>query len=427
MFQRGVDVDTVKEQNGIKVMFQYKELIKIWIGQLVSRMGDSIDAIAYMWMIYKLTGSSLLMSTIMIFNVLPSLLFGFFAGVIVDRWQRKRIMIAGDIIRGVVVSTTAALFLLNMLKPWYLFIFSFINSLAEVFVSPSRSGTIPLMVKEKHLMQANAIFSLSSSIAEIFGYAFASVIVATWGIFYGMVIDALTFFFSSFCVMAAKIPELKIEKRTLNLSGFINDLKDGLFTIKNARIVIILSILSIIANFSVAPFNVLQPIYSDKILHAGSKGFAITSVAFSVGILISSLFISQFGSKVKKYYLISIGIICFGISYAMLAIARNLTIAAVLFLIMGFSFPVISIPINTIIQMVIPKEKLGRVLSAFATSSLAAMPLGLLTGGILVKYINVNIVFMILGMLLLTAGITLYLNKAITKEFGLLEALKEGK
>src|SRR5690554_1997067 len=154
-----------------------------------------------MWIILELTGSSLMMGTLVVVNVLPSILIGPFAGVLVDRWSRKRVMIVADVGRGLVTLTLAALWFLGVLPVWALFVATFVNSVFEVFALPARRAVVPLLVGKENLVPANAIYSFGENLASLFGLVAAGVVVASAGILAAIVVDGVTFLFSALTVV----------------------------------------------------------------------------------------------------------------------------------------------------------------------------------------------------------------------------------
>lgn len=405
-----------KEKKGFAVMTKYPEFLKLFLGQLISRMGDSIDSLAIMWMAYKLTDSPIIMATVMFFNALPSLLFGVLAGVFVDRWDRKKILIFGDIARGLVVALIAYLYFTGNMLFWYLYVGAFIISTIEVFSSPARTAVIPLLINNEHLMTANSMFNLASSICEIVGVGLASMIIGFWGIAAAIFIDALSFWFCALMTLLTKIPKLPAKESKLDFKEYRLELKEGFQFMRTEKIVLICILLAAFTNFILSPIGVVFPVFSDKILSAGATGFAAMSACFSVGILLSSIFVGQFGDRIKrKSTFILLGISGMGLGLFLLGFARVLLIAGIICLFTGFALPVANISFSTLVQQYTPKEKIGRV-SAFArTLTLGGMPLGIMITGVLIEKIPANIFFYYVGIGVILVCIITSLSKDFRK------------
>lgn len=397
-----------KKKTGFAVMTKYPEFLKLFFGQLISRMGDSIDSLAIMWLAYQLTGSAIIMATVMFFNSLPSLLFGVFAGVFVDRWDRKKILILGDITRGIVVALVAYIYFTDNMVTWYLYISSFLISTIEIFSSPARVAILPTLVRKEHLMTANSMFNLASSLCEIIGVSLAAMIIGFWGIAAAILIDALSFWFCALMTFFTKIPKLPLKESKLDLKQYRLELREGFKFIRTEKIVYICILLAGFTNFALSPIGVLFPIFSDKILNAGSTGVAIMSACFSTGVLISSFIVGQFGDRMKKKSsFILLGIIGIGLGFILLSLAHIPFTAGLFIFIAGSALPVASISFNTLIQQYTPQEKLGRVSAFSRTLTLGGVPLGIMLTGFLAEKITANVFFLIVGILvILISGIT---------------------
>lgn len=397
-----------KEKKGFTVMVQYPEFLKLFTGQLISRLGDSIDSLAMMWMAYKLTDSPFIMATVMFFNALPSLLFGVLAGVFVDRWDRKKILIFGDISRGIVVAAIAYIYFTGNMVAWYLYISSFVISTIEIFASPARTAVLPTLIKKEHLMTANSMFNLASSLSEIVGVGLASMIVGFWGIATAILIDALSFWFCALMTLFTRIKKLPPKESKLNLKQYHLELKEGFQFIRTQKIVFICILLGAFTNFTLSPIGIIFPIFSDKILNAGSAGFAIMSACFSAGVFFSSIIVGQFGDRVKKKSpFILLGIAGIGLGFILLSFTRNTLTAGFFSLLAGSALPVASISFSALVQQFTPQEKLGRVSAFSRTLTSAGIPLGIMLTGLLAEEISANVFFCVIGILvILISGIT---------------------
>lgn len=152
------------------------------IGNLISRFGDSIDTIAYGWLVYEITGSTSLMALLFGVNAVPTIIFQPIAGVLVDYKNKKKVMVICNLGRAVVVTVTAVLFILGLLRSYHLFIFTFINSSFEAFESPAGVAAMPLIIDKEKFAYAKSVQGTLSRIIELFGLAAAAGIIAVLGI-----------------------------------------------------------------------------------------------------------------------------------------------------------------------------------------------------------------------------------------------------
>ena len=390
-------------QKGLKVILKYPGFIKLWLGGLISRLGDSIDAIAFMWMIYQLTDSSLLMGTIMAVNFLPNVIFGFFSGVLVDRWNKKKIMLFGDIGRGLGVAVIALLYITGNVDPIYLYIITFINSTLETFASTARLSVIPrLITDEDDFLAANGLFKATSSFAEIIGLGLAGVIVGFGGVGMAIIIDSVSFFICAGFIFLVHIPasQKELDDEQINLTNFKRDFLEGLRAIFKKPAIRICVFLSFIINLAVSPFNVLAPIYADNVLGGGPESYSMLALFLSIGMLIGSLLIGQFGKKFGYKTLIVTGILGMSLGFSGFYLVFNFYLAVLAAFILGVGVSVLSSSVTTVIMSSTPKDILGRVGSVMGSLSMAAMPAGTAIAGAIAERFQSHLVFFWIGILL---------------------------
>jgi DHA3 family macrolide efflux protein-like MFS transporter len=363
-----------------------------------------------MWLMYKLTGSTLLMGTVMAVSAIPSL-FGMVAGVLVDRMDKKKVMIWTDLLRGVSTAIIALLYIMGSLEVWQLYAFAFFNSLCEVFSMPARTSAMQILVNKEHYLESNSLIQASGAAAEIIGMGVAAAIIGLWGVGVAILIDAFSFIVAGMTAMIAKIERVVEQNERLNLSRFTSELLEGINIIKSNVLLSINIILGCMINILLAPFNVLMPVYSDKILNAGEKGYSLMGIAIMVGIILGSLVIGQIGRRFKKSTTIIAGLIGFGLGIALLGIVDNLIIALIICVFIGSFLPITSASGMAVVQEYTPKEKMGRVAATRSTLGLLGMPLGYAISGFVGESLNVQLTYIIIGVVLVIICIPPLFNK----------------
>ena len=407
------------KKKGLKTLLKYPDFIKLWSGNTISRLGDSIDSIAMMWMIYELTGSTIFMGTMLVCNFLPNILFGMFMGVFVDRWQKKPIMVFGDIGRGLSVAGLAILYFLGYIKPWHIYLSTFINSTIETLVSPARMAVIPILITDKDdFLPANSLFRASSSFGEIIGLGVAATIIGMWGIFTAIMIDCISFFICAIIILITKIPKNRVSEvvksvKESKVNKYINDLKIGIKTAFGHPLIRLSIFLAMALNFFTSPFNVLAPIYSDKILAAGAKGFSLMGMGFACGMFIGSLLIGQFGEKFNFRTLIITGIFIMTVCFNAYFFAQELYTALSISFILGIGITILSSTISTLVMTYCSQDILGRVGSVMNSLMLAAIPMGTMITGFFGEWYLPNYIFLGIGFLLIILLIFTFFNNTL--------------
>lgn len=414
-----MEVVTSKKKANMKGLMQYRDYSILLMANIISRFGDAIDSIAYGWMVYKLTGSNLLMGTLFAINALPNVIFGPFAGVIADRYDKKKLIIIGYTGRGIIVSLTAMLFFIGLLEPWHLFIFTIINSTLETITAPVFTSITPLIIPRELYLTANSFSTSAYKFAELVGMGAAGVIIGLLGISGALIIDGVTFFIAAFLIMLMKIKHESTVEGKINAKEYVNDLKEAFNFVKKSYLIRTALILFAIVNFCLAPINVLMPAFVNDVLKSGVEMLSFLGIALSVGMIIGGVLVGQFGNRFKNHISISFGLVFFGLSYSILFIPGNIIpwgiysniIAIAAFFLLGFVIPIMSAPITTNIMLNTDKDMIGRVSSFMAMMSYCAIPLGSSITGAVSEIMPMAIIFAIMGGIIILVGLRMMLNK----------------
>lgn len=414
-----MQVETITNKIGIGDLLKCRNYAILLIGNFISRFGDSLDSIAYGWMVYMLTGSKLLLGTLFAVNALPNIIFGPFAGVLADRFNKKKLIVLSYLGRGLVVCVTAFLFTVNFLRPWHLFAFTIINSTLETLMSPAAASLLPLILNKEMFLPANSFSSSMSKFAELIGTGMAGAIIALLGISGAIFIDGATFFIAAALIilMQAALPEA--EKAKLNVKTYMKDLKEGFSFVKNNKLIRLTIILFALLNFCLAPINVLMPIFAKDVLKGGPDILSYIGAALAVGTILGGVLIGQFGSRFKISTLIISGMFLFGISYALLMIPGNVISTGIYsdaaaigsFFMFGLLIPIISSPVQTYLMVNTDRAVLGRVISFMSMISCSAIPLGSALTGTISEYVSMAAIFLCMGGLICLSAVFLLFKK----------------
>lgn len=395
---------------GFSALLQYPDFIKVWFGRTISRFGDALDGIAFMWLMYKLTGSTILMGTVMAVSAVPSM-FGMAAGVLVDRMDKKKVMVWMDLLRGASTAVIALLYMIDGLQIWHLYAFAFFNSICEVFSSPARASAMQVLVRKEHYLVSNSLSQASGAVAEILGMGVAAAIIGLLGIGAAILIDAVTFVIAAITALIANIEKVVESNGALNASSFMTEFMDGFKIIKSNGLIFINILLCCLANILLTPFNIFMPVYSDKFLNAGEKGYSLLGVGLMIGTILGSIVVGQFGHKFKESTKIFGGFIAMGACIGAIGMVSNLYAALIICTVIGICIPVITATGMAIIQTHTPKEKMGRVSSTMSTIAMLGMPLGYAISGFVGENINIPLAFILTGTIMVMVTIPPLFNR----------------
>lgn len=375
----------VKEEKkvGYKDLLKQNEYLKLLFANVISRFGDSVDELAFTWLVYQVTGSAAWSAIVFAMNQLPSIIVQPFTGALVEGMNKKRLMVVTDVIRGMIVAALAALYMTENVTPLVLVLFTLIISTVEAFRIPAGMCVLPMVLKKELYEFGTSVNSITSTIMELIGIAAAGIIIGACGIGAAILIDAATFAGSALVLTFLKIKEENLQKGKVDAKGYVSLLKEGIAYLKNEEVIRNFCLLAVIVNAVIVPFNALQsPIICD-VLGQNAEFLSVFSVSMLVFMGIGSLFFPYISKKVSvRGIFVGCGI-GIGASFALLTLGKFLqgSIIAIYVLtilataVLGISANLFISALNVQFMKVVKQEYLARVGSIFNAGAAAATPL----------------------------------------------------
>ena len=396
----------------------------LWLGQAVSTFGDKFTEIAIPIFVFNITGSAAQLGLAFLVQTLATLLFGLYAGVMADRWNRQRTMIGTDILRAIIVVAVLGIPLLDTtleVQLALLYALGFTAAAVKQFFTPAKVATIPDTVSENQLVSANSWDQATATLVGFFGFAVAGAMIGLLGTSIAFAVDAGTFLLSALFISLMRLPkadtavtetDTPVQKESV-LAG----IKVGFQIVWGKPILKGTVILSLIAPLAVGATQALLLVFARETLQAGDFGFGLLEGIFGLGIAFGAFILSRYGRNVNRGKLLSAGVIGMGVGQ-LLAVAFPILLlqigdfsSAVL---LGVALPAfflgaacnaaIFIGIRTIVQENAPRAMIGRVFSVVMVVSSAAIALGAGAAG-LADLFGVNVMLFIWGFVLLLSGI----------------------
>lgn len=386
----------------------------------ISRFGDGIDTIAFSWLSYKITESTLLVATLFALNGLPNIIFGALSGGLSKYYSKKSIITFCDIGRGVCVMIIAILSLTKSLEIWHLYVVTFLNSTFEAFRYPAATAMIPEIIPMEDLEEGVAISTSSSKVAELIGIAIGPVIIALSNIEIAIIIDSITFFICGILIFSLNLKGILNEEQ-LTIKGYIKDLKEGFLYIVKDKFILNICIFSAVANALAVPLSAFQAPFVEEVLNRGPDAMVFMNIPLILAMTIGVIFAPKVKSKIGGRNMFIWGGILFGINYCLLVLNKfnNINLNNVLLSIesflMGVGIILLNFPIQIAMFKKVDKDYLSRVAAICSAIVLSAMPITSCIVGVISKYIGIGEIFIIFGMLIIFIFITQYLNKEIRK------------
>lgn len=341
-------------------------------------------------LIYKITGSALLVAILYAVNGVSNVVFGMVSGVACKYISDKKIMVICDFGRGLCVSILAFLFMLGKLEVWMLFFITFCNSSFESFRTPSSMSITPKLLPKEKMDYDIVAVSSGSRITELAGYAAAPFIIGITGLSGAIFIDAVTFFICGILVMLVRL------KDTINTDGkndYLKDFKEGFKYVRADSLIFSLVIFAAVVNALMVPLNALQAPFVEEILHKGSEALSVMSIASLLGMTLITVFAPKIKEMIGGRWMFISGGIIVGILYVFMVLIGSLPdkmilpILAVNLFCMGIGCLGVSFPLQITMLKSVPGEFLPRIASIFNAGALCVMPVASCIVGIVSDFL----------------------------------------
>ncbi len=375
-----------------------RSFFTIWAGQAISLITSAVLQMVIIWYLTDTTGSALVLSMATMVGFLPQAILGTMIGVLVDRWNRKLVMIGADLIIAVAGVVLAVVALMIELPVWVVMVVLFIRSIGTAFHSPALSAATPLLVPEDQLTKCAGYSQSVQSVSYILSPAIAAFLYATWDLNLIIALDVLGALVACITVTIVAIPKQEIKTEMVQ-SSIISEAKAGYNILKENKGLFALLWIGAFYCFIYMPINALFPLMSMSYFGGTTTHASIVEIMFAVGMLAGGLLLSTWGGFKKPTISIVTSFIAMGFA---LIIAGLLPINGFFIFvfcsaIMGFSAPFYSGVQMALIQEKIQPEYLGRVFGLLGSIMSLAMPLGLIVSGIFADQIGINRWFAVSG------------------------------
>lgn len=377
------------------------DFLRLWAGQFVSVIGDKINQIALAVLVYKTTGSMLQMGIMLGVSALPAVLFGIFAGVFVDRWDRRRTMVGADLVRaGLVVSIPLVI---GYGVAWA-YVLAFLVATVSLLFEPAKRSIIADLVPRSDLMAANSLDNASSAVAELAGLACGGVLMAVLTARVAFTIDALTYVVSAGAIAAIAHRGAARPVGEDLPANLWREAGDGLrHTMATPVLRSLLLVYAFGAAAGGASLTILHAL-ALRTLNAGAPGLAILDAAITAGILIGSFLVARSGSGAVGIKFLW-GLTAFAILLAVLAFASGLVMAAALLVLTGIANMWFFIPQQSMIQTASSPAMRGRVIAVMTSLSRVLFVVGTVGAGALLERTETSQLFAATGAFVLVAAL----------------------
>lgn len=394
-----------------------KKFIIIWSGQLFSILSSSIAQFAVVLWISMETGSAEVLSIATIAALLPQIVIGPFAGVYVDRWNRKWTMILADSFVALCSALIALLFYLDIVELWHIYVLIMLRSVGSAFHSPAMKSSIPLLAPESELTRIASINQSIQSISYICGPVLGAALILNTSMSVVMMLDVAGALIACVALLFVIIPNP--EKQEKSNEKVLQDMKEGYQIIRSNKGLSRMMITEVLITFCVMPVVALLPLMTLKNFSGTPYQVSLVELLLGLGTLIGGILLGVWNPRIRRVVLINVSYITLGICFAISGLLPTSAFFyyAALTVVQGIAIPFYSGPFTALLQVEIPPSFLGRAFSLFDSISLLPSVLGLLATGFLADTIGIPNIFIICGLATILIGsITFFIPSIMNLE-----------
>jgi len=356
-------------------------------GQTVSLVGSWMTRIALSWLVYRLTHSALLLGVVGFAGQIPSFLLAPFAGVLVDRWNRHRLLVVTQILALVQSAALAALTLTGVIDIWQVLALSVFQGLINAFDMPARQAFVVEMVESREdLSNAIALNSSMVNAARLLGPSIGGILIAAVGEGWCFFWDAV-----SYLAVIASLLLMRVAarpRRPQAQAKVLPELREGFAYVAGSpairSILLLLALVSLVG----MPYTVLMPVFASTTLHGGPHTLGFLMAATGVGALLGAVFLASRRTVLGLGRVVPIMAGVFGTGLIGFSLSRSLWMALPLLVLTGLGFMVQMASSNTLLQTLVDDDKRGRVMSFYTMAFMGMTPFGSLLAGALAHRIG---------------------------------------
>lgn len=373
--------------NGARA-FRHRNYRLFFSGQLVSLVGTWMQTVAQSWLVQEMTGDPLLLGVVAAAQFLPVMILGLFGGLIADALPKRRTLVATQTVKMVLSFTMFALVVSGSIQVWMVIVLAALGGLTNVFDMPTRQAFSVEMVGRDDIANAVALNSAMFNGARVIGPAVAGLTIGAFGIAIAFLIDALSFLAVIAALLAMREAELW-SPPPMNRPGTPGEVmagvREGLRYVRATPLVLLaIAGLGLVATFGMN-FPVIIPPYAQDVLGSDASGYGFLMTASGIGSLSAALIIAFSGQARPR--LIVLGGVVVGAAELAMALSHAFPISLLLMVLVGFGAIAMAATANTTIQLAVPDQLRGRVMSVYVTVFAGSTPVGgLLMGAIASRF-----------------------------------------
>jgi MFS transporter, DHA1 family, staphyloferrin A biosynthesis exporter len=411
--QTTADVAPHRSRFRIFASLRHLDYRYLWTGTLMMSAGQWIQQVTLGWLLYDLTGNSMLLGALNGLRALPFLVTGPLAGVAADRMDRRRLLIQTQTVLIITAVLMGALVASPFLHVWHIFAFTLITGVAWTITEPVRMSMIPNVVPKEDLANAVALNSGGFNLMKVMGPALGGALIAWFGAAENFFLQAIAYSGVLAMIYWMHVPPHRSEAKQ---KSALANLKEGFAYVWSTPAVLALMSLAYVPRIFAVPYQTLMPVFQKDVLQVGPEGLGLLMAAPGVGAVIAILVMASLGSHIKRQGLLLVGsIVVLGGFLILFSQITWFPLALASLVLVGIFQMFFLASTATILQMIVPDELRGRVLSLYMLDR-GFMPLGALFAGTTAHFFGAPLTVAVMGaIVILLTLVVAWLIPAIRK------------
>jgi DHA3 family macrolide efflux protein-like MFS transporter len=376
----------------------------IWIGQAFSLFGSALVQFALAWWLTKSTGSATVLATATLVALLPQVVAGPFVGALVDRWDRKRIMITADLAIAVVTAILVTLFAAGVIRPWHIYVAALARGLGQTFHMPAMQAATAILVPREHLARVAGLNQGLQGAIAVAAPPAGALALGLLPVPAVLAIDILTAAIAVPCLFAVAIPRpepsaVEAPGAAPARRGVLADMAAGFRYFRAWPGLLLLMGMAAVLNFFLVPTSSLLPILVVKHFGGGPLQLSWLEAAMGIGLIVGGLGLGAWGGFRRRIHTSLLGVSLAGAGIGAIGFvpAGLLGVAVALMFVAGAALSLANGPLAAIMQATVAKDMQGRLFTLGGSLSGAMMPFGLAIAGPVSDLIGVRTWYLVAG------------------------------
>ena len=394
-----------------------KRFVPIWSAQIFSLLGSGIVQFAFVWWMTQKTGSAAILTTATLVAMLPEVFLSPFAGALVDRWNRRWVMVISDGAIALVTVVLVVLFAMNRVEVWHIYVALFLRSIGGIFQWPAMQASTTLMVPEEHYARIAGINQAIRGALNIIAAPLGALLMTLLQFYMVVAVDVVTAMMAVTPLLFIKIPQpVRTDSaEILTPAGLLKDIGAGFKYLKTWKGLLYLILLAALLNFLLAPSGTLLPLLVTQHFGKGVWELSLTESAIGLGTVAGGLLLGAWGGFKKRIMTSLMGVIGLGLGAVILGVApANLFSLGVIGCAMfGIMNVMANGPLQAIMQKTVPPEMQGRIMGLTSSVATAMIPLSMIAATPVAQFLGIRTWYWAGGSLVILIAVLALFNREI--------------